>query len=72
MLCRIVTTAGESKSLLYNFYDAGSLLGQASIRKGMDDLLSKHADQVSFEMYYNFYSRVQETWKRIGIETLPD
>ncbi len=37
----------------------------------MDDLLSKHADQVSFEMYYNFWSRVQETWKRIGIETLP-
>jgi hypothetical protein len=70
VLCRIVTSAGESKSLLYNFYDAGSLLGQASIRKGMDDLLSKHADQVSFEMYYNFYSRVQETWKRIGIETL--
>ena len=59
------------KSLLYNFYDAGSLLGQAGIRKGMDDLLSKHADQVSFEMYYSFYSRVQETWKRIGIETLP-
>ena len=70
VLCRIVTSAGESKSLLYNFYDAGSMLGQASIRKGMDDLLSKHADQVSFEMYYNFYSRVQETWKRIGIETL--
>jgi len=71
VLCRIVTTAGESKSLLYNFYDAGPLMGQAGIRKGMDDLLSKHADQVSFEMYYNFYSRVQETWKRIGIETLP-
>ena len=71
VLCRIVTTAGERKSLLYNFYDAGSLFGQAGIRKGMDDLLSKHADQVSFEMYYSFYSRVQETWKRIGIETLP-
>ena len=27
VLCRIVTTAGESKSLLYNFYDAGSLFG---------------------------------------------
>ena len=71
VLCRIVTTAGESKSLLYNFYDAGSLLGQAAIRKGMDDLLSKHADQVSFEIYYGFNSRVQETWKRIGTETLP-
>ena len=37
----------------------------------MDDLLSKHANQVSFEMYYNFWTRVQETWKRFGIETLP-
>jgi hypothetical protein len=71
VLCRIVTTAGESKSLLYNFYDAGSLIGQAPIRKGMDDLLSKHADQVSFEIYYTFYNRYQETWKRIGMETLP-
>jgi hypothetical protein len=71
VLCRIVTSDGESKSLLYNFYDAGSLLGQASIRKGMDDLLSKHADQVTFEMYYSFYNRTHETWKRIGIEALP-
>jgi Caspase domain len=72
VICRIVTTGGESKSLLYNFYDAGSLIGrQAPIRKGMDDLLSKHADQVSFEIFYSFSSRIQETWKRIGIETLP-
>jgi hypothetical protein len=71
VLCRIVTTAGESKSLLYNFYDVGSLIGQAGIRKGMDDLLSKHADQVSFEIYYNNSGRAQETWKRIGIDTLP-
>jgi hypothetical protein len=70
VLCRIVTTAGESKSLLYNFYDAGSVLSQTPIRKGMDDLLSKHADQVDFEMYHSFYSRVLETWKRIGMETL--
>jgi len=71
VLCRIVTSAGESRSLLYNFYDAASLLGQASVRKGMDDLLSKHADEVSFEIYHTFYNRSQETWKRIGIETLP-
>ena len=37
----------------------------------MDDLLSKHADQVTFEIYHGFYNRVQETWKRLGIETLP-
>jgi hypothetical protein len=70
VLCRIVTTAGASKSLLYNFYDVGSLIGHAGIRKGTDDLLSKHADQVSFEVYYNFSSWGQETWRRIGIETL--
>ncbi len=31
VLCRIVTTAGESRSLLYNFYDAG-----AAARPGID------------------------------------
>ena len=71
VLCRIVTSAGESKSLLYNLYNAGSVLSDAPIRRGMDELLSKHADQVSFEVYYNFSSRAVETWKRIGIEMLP-
>ncbi len=71
VLCRIVTSAGETKSLLYDFYDAGLVLSDAPIRAGMDELLSKHADQVSFEIYYTFYTRFLETWKRIGIETLP-
>jgi hypothetical protein len=70
VLCRL-TFASETKALLYNFFDARSLLGQTSIRAGMNDLLSKHLDQVEFELPYSFVSRSLEAWKRLGIEMLP-
>ena len=38
----------------------------------MEDLLSKHVDQVRLEMNYSCHDRFQETWNRIGIETLMD
>ena len=69
-LCRIVTSAGETRTLLYNFFDTRSIIGLSSIRAGMDNLLSKHADQAEFTIYYRFPNPFTETWKRLGTETL--
>lgn len=70
--CRIVTSAGEAKTLLDNFFDAKSLSGEEAIRKGMDGLLSKHKDRAEFEVATigSLYRPDRETWKRLGTEIL--
>ena len=69
-LCRIVTSIGETKALLYNFYDAQFPMYAKSIREGMNELLSEHRDQVEFSAGANYVSRTAETWKRLGIDML--
>jgi hypothetical protein len=69
-LCRIVTSAGETRTLLYNFFDTRSIIGLSSIRAGMDDLLSKHAGGAEFTVPYRFFNQFTEKWRRLGTETL--
>jgi uncharacterized caspase-like protein len=69
-LCRIVTSAGETRTLLYNFFDTRSIIGQSSIRAGMDNLLSKHANGAEFTVSYRLVNQFFETWRRLGTETL--
>jgi hypothetical protein len=69
-LCRIVTSTGETRTLLYNFFDTSSIIGQWSIRAGMDNLLSKHAGGAEFTVAYRLVNQYFEKWKRLGTETL--
>ena len=69
-LCRIVTSAGDTRTLLYNFFDTRSIIDLSSIRAGMDNLLSKHAGGAEFTVYYRIMNQYAETWKRLGTETL--
>jgi hypothetical protein len=71
VLCRIVTSAGETKDLVYNFFDRRSLLDQASIRTAMDGLLSRQKDQAEFEVWTRAICPSIETWQRLGSEMIP-
>ncbi|HTI83468.1 MAG TPA: caspase family protein [Acetobacteraceae bacterium] len=77
VLCRIVTTTGETQALLYNFYDPRFLLNQTPLRKAMADLLSNHVNQIEFQLTVQWGGAAGgpktflERWKRLNEETLP-
>jgi hypothetical protein len=69
-VCRIITSTGDTKAFLYNFYDMQLLQDQAPVRAAMESLLSRGKSQVEFEVFFNYLTRFSETWTRIGTEML--
>jgi hypothetical protein len=69
-VCRLVLSNGDTKELLYNFYDLQPLHDPAAVRTAMDGLLSHQKSQVEFEMHFGFLNRFSENWTRLGTEML--
>lgn len=74
--CLISTSDGETKQLLYNFFETKYLLNQDTVRKAMGDLLSGRQKQVEFQVFIRSSGMSSPTtyledWKRLDEETLP-
>ena len=69
-VCRIILSSGDTKALLYNFYDLQALHDSAPVRAAMQDLLSRRKRQVEFEVFFSYINRFTETWTRLGTEML--
>jgi hypothetical protein len=68
-LCSIVTAAGETRTLLFNLYDADSVVDPAPAKAALGDLLSGRTDKVNFDVRSNVsfpFATFSETWTRIG------
>jgi Caspase domain len=72
-LCRMSTSTGETRTLLYNLYDTKALSDRSSVSRALKDLLSGRKDQVEFQTQlttnYPFPIFV-ESWTRLGQESL--
>jgi hypothetical protein len=79
-LCRARTSAGEAKTLLYNFFDMALIMDQAQVRSAMRDLFTNHKDSAAFDVSIRAVTSSQgrsapfttyhEVWRRIGTESL--
>jgi hypothetical protein len=72
-ICRLSTSAGEVRGLLYNLYDTRLLLDQGPMRTALKELLSGDKAKVTFqvELKTTFpFTRYLESWTRVGQETL--
>ena len=72
-LCRMSTSTGETRTLLYNLYDPKALSDRSSASAALRDLLSGQKDRVEFQnqLTTNYpFPIFVESWTRLGQESL--
>jgi hypothetical protein len=71
--CRVSTSTGDTRTLLYNLYDTKYLVDDTPAREALSDLLSGRKDAVEFVVRVKTrfpFPTYAEVWRRVGQEAL--